>query len=105
MLTFGLHITRMRHPTVILTTQNVSNSSRENFKYFLGSCKKKLVIGPQMLGVDYFSLEILTKMAVDLQWEIMGNLLDFDFDQTDLQDEKLDSPRSKNMFEVKVSAS
>ena len=58
-----------------------------------------------MLGVDYFSLEILTKMAIDLQWEIMGNLLDFDFDQTDLQDEKLDSPRSKNMFEVKVSAS
>ena len=58
-----------------------------------------------MLGVDYFSLEILSKMAIDLQWEIMGNLLDLDFDQTDLQDEKLDSPRSKNMFEVKVSAS
>ena len=35
----------------------------------------------------------------------MGNLLDFDFDQTDLQDEKLDSLQSKNMFKVKVSAS
>ena len=42
--------------------------------------------------------------TVDLQWEIMGNLIDFEFDQTDLQDEKLDSLRSKNMFEVKVSA-
>ena len=49
------------------------------------------MIGPRLLGVHHFSLETLTKIAIDLQWEIMGNLLDFDFDQTDLQDEKLDS--------------
>ena len=35
----------------------------------------------------------------------MGNLLDFDFDQTDLQDENLESLRSKNMVKVKVRAS
>ena len=57
-----------------------------------------------MLGVDHFSLEILTKIAIDLQWEIMGNLLDFDFDQTYHQDEMFDSLRSKNMFKVKVRA-
>ena len=45
------------------------------------------------------------KISLNLQWEIMPNQLDFDFDQTDLQDEKLESLRSKNMFKVKVSAS
>ena len=43
-------------------------------------------------------------MNVLLEWGIMGNLLDFDFDQTDLQDENLESLRSKNMFKVKVRA-
>ena len=77
MLTFGVHITRMRHPTVILTTQNVSNSFRENFKYFLGSCKKYFwVIGPRLLGVHHFSLEILTKIATNFGKDFNGKVVD-----------------------------
>ena len=68
--------------------------------------QKKFFFGDRTsnVGGRHFSLEILTKMAIDLQWGIMGNMLDFDFDQTDLQDENLESLRSKNMFKVKVRA-
>ena len=67
----------MRPPGVILTTQNVSNSSRENFKYFWGFMKKySFVIRPRMLGVDHFSLEILTKIATNFGKDFKGKVVD-----------------------------